>query len=305
LIGKAAAVDGADATSWAFEHGEEIGGGRFALGLLGGGEICETWLAWDRHLFAVVAVKVVRPDRLPHGTNQLRDEVEALSSLDHPVIVRAFGADLDCERPHVVLEHLEGPTLRDLVLDSGAQSLEQLLPLGLQLCSALHYLREEGWVHLDVKARNVVMGGQARLLDLSLARRVDDAAVLDELLGTPAYMSPEQCDPVTAGGVGPAADVWGLGVTLFEGLAGARPFAESDDEDDESLPLSVRYPQVVAVPPPLPAEVPGELVAAVLQCLEPEPGDRPTPEELAFRLEPLVAALPAPVLGPRRRPRLR
>src|SRR5258705_13427932 len=120
------------ASSWDFVHGEEIVDGRFALQLLGGGEVCETWLAWDRTLFAVVVVKIVRPSRLADAEEQLGAEAAALAALDHPVIVRSFDTVLDGPRPHIVLEHLEGPTLRELVVHSGAQAMEALLPLGLQ-----------------------------------------------------------------------------------------------------------------------------------------------------------------------------
>jgi serine/threonine protein kinase len=292
------------ASGWDFAHGEEIADGRFALDHLGGGEVCETWLAWDRSLFAVVVVKIVRPDRLADAEAQLGAEAAALDALDHPVIVRSFDAVLDGPRPHIVLEHLEGPTLRSLVVRSGPQPLEALLPLGLQLCSALHYMHGRGWVHLDVKGRNVVMGPVARLLDLSLARTIADAAQLDEVVGTPAYMPPEQCEP-DRGGVGAPADIWGLGVTLYEALSGRRPFPEGRDEDDPSVPLEERYPQVALPPAPLGPDVPEPLRDLIVACLAPAPGDRPTPEQLAFQLEPLVAALPAPVLGARRRPRLR
>src|SRR5205807_188553 len=147
--------------------------------------------------------KLIRPARAedPDAIAELTQEADALARLDHPVILRSFGAVLEPPRPHLVLEHLEGPHLRSLVLRYGAQPPEQLLPLALHLCSALHYLGNQRMVHLDVKSRNVIMGAAPRLIDFSIARSVGDAAGLDVPVGTPAYMAPEQCDPVARGPV--------------------------------------------------------------------------------------------------------
>ena len=115
-----------------------------------------------------------------------------LDTVRHPVIVRGFDAVLDGDRPHLLLEHLEGPRLSSLVRRHGPLALEQLLPLALELASALHYLAGRELVHLDVKPGNVVMGAPARLIDLSVARSVDEAAALRHVVGTDGYLSPEQ-----------------------------------------------------------------------------------------------------------------
>ena len=99
-----------------------------------------------------------------------------LERLAHPVVVRSFDAVLDGERPHVVLEHLDGPRLSTLLRSSARLPLDQLLPLGLEMCSALHYLSTESVVHLDVKPSNIIMGSPPRLIDLSIARTLDAAS---------------------------------------------------------------------------------------------------------------------------------
>ena len=81
------------------------------------------------------------------------------------------------------------------------------------MAAALHYMAAEGWVHLDLKPDNIVMGLPPRIIDLSLARTVAQAALVRDHIGTNAYMPPEQCLP--DGDIGPAADVWGLGATLY------------------------------------------------------------------------------------------
>ncbi|MCZ3386607.1 MAG: serine/threonine protein kinase [Actinomycetia bacterium] len=264
---------------------------------LGGGERYEAYLGWHELLFAPVVVKVVRPDLVddPSTRRGLAREAAILARLAHPGIVRSFDADLDGERPHLVLEHLDGPRLSSLVRRFGPLSMEQWLPLGLELCSALHYLSTESVVHLDVKPSNIIMGAPPRLIDLSIARSWGEAAELDHVTGTDAYLAPEQADPPRTGAPGAAADIFGLGVTLYEALTGERPFR--DGAREKGSPPGETWPQLVEPPTPLPRQV-GEAVAEpIMACLERAPAARPTAAELAGLLQPLVEALPRPVLG--------
>ena len=102
-------------------------------------------------------------------------------------------------------------------------------------------------------------------------------------------MAPEQCDPARFGEIGPATDVWGLGVTLYEALTRTLPYARQRGGE--------RFPQLGAPPPPPPAGVPAPVAEAVLWCLQQDPSARPAAAALAAELEPLVASLPAPRLG--------
>jgi eukaryotic-like serine/threonine-protein kinase len=283
--------------SWSFAHGDEIVPGLSAIKLLGGGNAYEAYLGWDEHLFAPVVVKIVRPDQVDDAATLrgLERETDMVGRLNHPVIVRGFRAVLDGPRPYLVLESLDGPRLSTLVRRYGKLPLHQLLPLGLEMCSALHYLRASGVVHLDVKPSNIIMGSPPRLIDLSIARSVEAAARLTHVIGTDAYLPPEQADPQRTGVPGPPADVWGLGATLFEAAAGYRPF--EDGSPDEDAPLAERFPQLVTAPFELPEDFPEQVVKPVYACLEYDPANRPTPAELAGVLEPLVDALPKPKLG--------
>jgi eukaryotic-like serine/threonine-protein kinase len=256
-------------TGWNFPEGDEIAPGLRAVRLLGGGRRYEAYLSWADHLRTLVVVKVLRPGQERDG---MRREAAMLARLAHPMLLRSYGAVLDGERPHLVLEHIEGPRLSTLMRRYG-MSLEQLLPLALNLCSVLHYLAHERVVHLDVKPSNIIMGGEPRLIDLSIARRLDELGDLRSPVGTDLWMAPEQRDVDRFGELGPAADVWGLGATLRAAM---------------------------------PDRVPRPVNDAVAACLAPRPSDRPTADELARALEPLVDALPAPRLGrfrpsPRRR----
>ena len=213
--------------TWGLQEGDELAPGRTVLRRIGGGRRYEAMLVWDEHRLAVLVAKVLRPDHAtePAALRDLEREAALLARLAHPVVVRGFGAVLGGRFPHLVLEHLDGPTLDALLERGGPLALEQLLPLGLHVASALHYLAAEGIVHLDVKPSNIVMGGPPRLIDLSVARTTEQAARLRSPIGTDAYMAPEQAAP--DGRVGPPTDIFGLAATLHTALTGERRVAGS------------------------------------------------------------------------------
>ena len=263
--------------------------------LLGGGSSYEAYLVFDEELYTAVVVKVIRPDQVEDrgALRGIRREAEMLGRLNHPVIVRAFDATLDGPRPHLVLEHLEGPRLSRLLRKHGPLSPEQLLPLTLELCSALHYLSRKGVVHLDVKPSNIIMGAPPRLIDLSIARDLEAAGRLEHVVGTDSYLAPEQADPTTEP-PGTPADVFGLGATLYESCAGYTPWSSRDLIGEDGART---YPQLHKPPRDLPRQVPPVIAELVLACLARRPEDRPTASEVAESVEPLIARLPKPVLG--------
>jgi serine/threonine protein kinase len=282
--------------TWGFVEGDEIAPGRSVLSRLGGGGRYDVYLVWDDARLAVMVAKLLRPDQVEDAgaLRELRCEAEALAALAHPVLVRGFDAVLDGRHPHLLIEFLEGPTLRVLIDQGDTLALEQLLPLAMHTAAALHYMAGAGWVHLDVKPSNIVMGAPPRLIDLSVARSVARAKRLRRSIGTDAYMAPEQCLPAHAGTVGPPADVFGLGATLHHAVSGAPPFPRERDARESRDP-DVRWPQLVAAPAPLPRRIPDRLSSLVLRCLARDPGERPAAAEVAAELEPLVAALPRPI----------
>jgi serine/threonine-protein kinase len=286
-----------DEHRWRLEEGDEIAPGRFALTKLGGGFRYEAYLTWDETLYSIVVVKVVRPHLVENerALRGLNTEYEMLRRLSHPVILRAFDAVLDGPRPHLVLEHLEGPRLSTLIRKYDRLPLEQLLPLALQLCSAVHYLAYNEVCHLDLKPTNIIMSGPPRLIDLSIARTFEQAAARGQGIGTDDYMSPEQCDPDRFGPVGPASDIWGLGVSLYEAATGRLPFTKRGAEN--------RWPATLEEVRPFAHPVPDALAKPILSSLDKNPANRPTAAELHDVLEPLLLELPKPVLG-RLKPKL-
>ena len=269
--------------SWGLAGGDLIAPGLTAVRAIGGGDVYEAWLAFDERLYAPVVAKVVRPGHA--GRAESRDdlvrEVETLARLSHPGIARLFSYDDEADRPYLVLENVDGPTLSSLIGRHGHVPLHQLLPLGLELCSALHYLRQVGVCHLDLKPSNVIMGAPAKLIDFSIARDAAEAADLVDPVGSDEYMAPEQCRPGERGTVGHASDMWAFGATMFRAAAGYRAF------DREP-----RWAQLHDEPYALPDFVPPEIGELIAPCLAPDPAERPTPVQIAARLEPLMDRLP-------------
>lgn len=284
-----------DSATWDLQPGDPITPELSAVRLLGGGSTYEAYLAFDEVTYAPVVVKVVRPDQVGDDSalRGLRREAQALSVVNHPVVVRGLRHEEDGPRPHLVLEHLDGPRLSTLLRRHGRLTEQQYLPLAIEVASAVHYLRHLGWTHLDIKPSNIIMGAPARLIDLSVARPLEQSLALTSVIGTDDYLSPEQADPARGEGPGHASDVWGLCATLFEAVAGHLPF---DRADRHGATPAERHPQLVQDPRPLPPRVPAEVEKIVLAGLEKRPEDRPLPHEVAQACEPVLARLPAPRL---------
>jgi serine/threonine protein kinase len=247
--------------------------------------------AWSEERASRCVVKVVRPDRRDEARPRARllREGRWLCAFSHPHLVRAYET-LEWPEPLVVLETLTGETLSHLVhrLRRRPAAADVAL-LGVQLCSAVHYLHGRGLLHLDLKPSNVVVDcGHAKVLDLSVARPPGRAPAG---LGTFRYRAPEQArgGPLTA-----AADVWGIGITLYEVASGDVPFAlrgtaESTDDGDGCPQLEVSAPPVGSR-----RRLPRALAAAIDGCLGMDASARPTVTELAASLGAIV-----PAYGPR------
>jgi serine/threonine protein kinase len=225
----------------------------------------DTYEVWSEDRACSCVAKLVREDRSDDARvrEALIAEGERLIALVHPHIVRGYEL-IAHPQPALVMETLDGETLAHLIdRTPGGLPAEDVAWLGLHLSSALRYLHNRDLLHLDVKPANVVAeGGRAKLLDLSLAR---PPGRYEPGLGTWCYLSPEQ----EAGReLGPAADVWGLGMTLYEAATG---------DEVEGRPPSARGRTADA------------LAAAIDGCLDPDPAARPTLDELMRRLGPVAA----------------
>jgi serine/threonine protein kinase len=298
-------VDETQTESWNFQEGDEIVAGRHALTKLGGGSAYEAYLAWDEKLMYLVVAKILRPHLLEQEWAQksLAREAGALGRLQHPMLVRGFGAVLTGERPHLVMEHLEGPHLARLIRRFGPLPLEQFVPLAINLCSVTHYLGTEKMVHLDIKPRNVVIGIPPKLIDLSVARSFSQATRITGFIGTDLYMAPEQCEPNKRHEIGPPADVFGMAATLYEAVSGQAPFKRPEGFNNDDV--FERFPQIIEEPFALdPKQVPSAIGDLLLECMQHDPAARPTALEAAERLEPILAAMPRRHRLGKLRPRL-
>jgi len=296
--GAATALDAPRPKSWAFEAGAEITPGTSAIALLGDGNRTETWLAWDTRRWAPVTVKICRPDHLrsERAIAGLRREADAHRTLRHPSIRELLDDGVDTPHPHLVMEYVQGPALADCLEDGPFHPVD-VIRIGLQLGSVLHYLHRRGWLYLDLKPHNVILyAGQAVLIDLGFVRPTGWYSDDGVPRGSRAYMAPEQCrcEPLTE-----ATDLFGLGTVLYE-IATTTPPFESDEACFEQL---ARHAAPVGTgAPKLPAAV-AEVIDALL---EPDAARRPT--AAADVLEALNGALPddqAPMWPPFVTPLLR
>ena len=273
--------------------------------MLGGGRNYEAYLVWSDKLSYLLVAKMLRPhlteDR--HALDSLIKEVGVVERLNHPMVVRGFGADTEGERPYLLLEHLEGPSLSSLVR-KGALPLEQTVPLAMNLCSALHYMHSEKVVHLDVKPSNIIMGLPPRLIDLSVARTFEAAKKITGHVGTDEYMAPEQCAPGERGEIGAPADIWGVGATLYRAVTGNLPF-KREKGASKSTDLQARFPQLVAAHEPWPKNVPAPMREVIDACLTDDPRERPEAAEVAESVQPFLSELPRKPLLRRARPGMR
>jgi serine/threonine protein kinase len=273
--------------TWGFVEGDQIVAGRFALERLGTSRAFEVYTAYDEALMSVVALKLIRRDRVDDAAlrNALRREGELLRELAHPALPRCFDV-VGGEVPHLALEHVDGPRLSTLIRRQRRLGPEQLLPLGLRLCAAIHYLHGRGLVHLDVKPSNVIVAPSPMLIDLSIATGSTTAATLRRPVGTDAYLAPEQSGEPGWGPIGPAADVWGIGATLFHAAAGRTAFA-----GDTTGP-NRRFPQVGDGCLEVPRDVSPAIADVLVAALSRRQQDRPTVSEVADAVGGAMAALP-------------
>jgi serine/threonine protein kinase len=173
-----------------------------------------------------------------------------------------------------VLETLTGATLSHLLRGGRRLPLRDLAYLGRHLCSAIRYLHDRGYLHLDLKPSNIIAeGGRARVIDLSLVRRPGRRTGGGR--GTSTHMSPEQA---RGGELTTAADVWGIGLVLYEAATGYRPF----DDDHAASSSANSYLQLTRPAPPIRTlrRVPAPLARTLDACLLDSPAARPTIAEL-------------------------
>ena len=248
--------------------------GRYrVVAVLGSGAMGEVLRARDERLGRDVAIKRIKNVLGAMSTTfQVRFEAEAraLAALAHPGVVQVFDLGLDGDDPYLVMELIEGPTLRSVLAERGTLGPQEVCALGIQLARALEAAHARGILHRDVKPANVLRGpgGLWKLADFGVAHVPDsDATISGQFLGTPAYAAPES---LTLGQFSPASDVYGLAATLYEAATGTRPRGDATMHD-----LIIKADQPVIDPANIPASL-GVLGPPLAAGLALDPKMRPS-----------------------------
>ncbi|MCA8924836.1 MAG: protein kinase, partial [Planctomycetes bacterium] len=272
------------------------------LEVIGEGGMGIVCVADDASLGRKVAIKLLRPgsEDSPERLRRFQIEARAAARLRHPNVVTVHEVGEEEGRPYLVMDYVEGESLAARIRREGPLDSAEAARIARSVAEALHYAHTQALLHRDLKPANVLLAqdGTALLTDFGLAKEVEGEdegpTVSGQIMGTPAYMSPEQAQGEQAR-VDRRADVYSLGATLYEMLVGHAPFQEP------RLPQLLRavVEQDPATPRALRPEVDRDLETICLTCLEKEPDARyPTAKALADELgrflghEPILARRP-------------
>jgi len=261
--------------------------GRYTIdGLVGVGGMGAVYHATQNLTHQQVAVKVLWQDlaKDPSEIKRFIREARAASALSHPHTVRVFdfGRSAKDEVLYLVMEYLVGRKLSDVLAHTPVLDARRVVHIAQQVCKALSEAHRLGVVHRDLKPDNIFLQEVAgerdyvKVLDFGLAKFVSGEFERSTLtrsgfvVGSPEYMAPEQA---LGGNVGPAADVYSLGIVLYECVSGQLPF-------DAKTTGQLLRKHILEAPPSLAVQVPGldvpePLTATIMRCLEKDPADRP------------------------------
>ncbi|MDR1295638.1 MAG: Stk1 family PASTA domain-containing Ser/Thr kinase [Bifidobacteriaceae bacterium] len=252
--------------------------GRYEVGdLIGRGGMAEVHVGRDTRLGRTVAIKVLRSDlaRDPAFQTRFRREAQAAASLNHPAIVAVYdtGEDVSTDSagaavrvPYIIMEYVEGHTLRELMRDGAALPIDEAIDITVGVLSALQYAHHTGIVHRDIKPANIMLTatGQVKVMDFGIARALADTAATmtqtQAVIGTAQYLSPEQARGET---VDARSDLYSTGCVLYELLTGRPPFV-----GDSAVAVAYQHVRELPQPPStLAPDVPDVLDRIVLKAL--------------------------------------
>jgi len=277
---------------------------------IGAGGMGEVWRARDERLGRDVAIKILPAELTKDAERLHRFELEARTagSLNHPNLVTIFDSGTADGMPYIVMELLEGETLRDRISDVGRLQLRKMVDYSIQVATGLAAAHEKGIVHRDLKPENlfVCKDGRVKILDFGLAKLTaagdgsDPEASTQRMatapgvvMGTVAYMSPEQ---VRGQKVDHRTDIFSFGAILFEMISGRRPFQGNTAADLMSAILHDDPADVSTIS----GDVPPALSGIVLHCLEKSPDERfQSVRDLAFHLQTVTGSSKVAPLPPK------
>ncbi len=267
---------------------------------LGEGSTATVYLAKDLRLGRDVALKILLPHVQESARKRFFQEAEAAAQLNHPNIMSLYDIDEDHNSHFLVVEYIDGVSLSKYV----PSSVATIVDLGSQIARALHYAHENGVIHRDIKPANIQVtpARQVKIMDLGLAlpREAKRVTAHGMVIGTPAYLSPEQAQGLE---LDRRTDIYSLGIVLFEMATGELPFSADD--------IGALLLQQVRQPAPKPStfnpDIPIALENIIMRTLEKKPDRRyQTADALANALEAVVELpdagkrpAPDPALGHR------
>jgi serine/threonine-protein kinase len=251
-------------------------GDRYRIGdQIGTGGTAVVFLADDLKLQRTVALKVLRPDRVVDVmTDRFLEEIRLVAPLSHPNILPLYESGMVDDLLYFVMPYVAGGTVRQLLDHGGPLQVERVLSISNDVARGLDYAHSQNVIHRDIKPENILLeGGQARLADfgvaLALRRSEPRLSVEGLVVGTPHYMSPEQCAGVSV--VGPASDVYSLGCVVYEMLAGEPPFTGSSARSICGRHMNSHPPDLRILRPTVTEQLNRVMQAALAKV----PSDRP------------------------------
>jgi len=246
---------------------------------LGRGGMAEVYKVWDQRRATFLAMKLLHEDLALDRVfiNRFKREGQTLAKLQHPNIVRFYGLVQDGRLAFMLLDYVEGETLKHKIFDAeGPMYFPDIREVSRAVCSALQFAHSESLIHCDIKPANIMINqhGTVLLSDFGIARMKDAATATMIGVGTPAYMAPEQAkglNPI------PQSDIYSLGIVLYEMLTGERPFIGDQAQITGTSSDLVRWEQINLDPPPPSTSNPAispELDRVIVKCLAKEPSHR-------------------------------
>ncbi|AYO30408.1 Stk1 family PASTA domain-containing Ser/Thr kinase [Biomaibacter acetigenes] len=240
---------------------------------IGGGGMAVVYRARDTLLNRIVAIKVLRPEFSGHNdfVRRFRREAQAAASLSHPNIVSIYDVGQQNGLYYIVMEYIEGKTLKELIKLKAPMPPMEVIEIGKQICDALECAHKNKIVHRDIKSHNIIITpeGRVKVADFGIARATADTTITNtgSVFGSVHYFSPEQA---RSDMVDERSDIYSLGVVLYEALAGKLPF-------EGQTPVAIALKQIQDSPSPISNIIPGfpeELEAIIEKCMAKSPDER-------------------------------
>ena len=235
------------------------------LGKIGTGGMADVYKAKDHKLNRYVAVKVLKPEFREDTTfiRKFRSEAQAAAGLTHPNIVNVFDVGDDEGVYYIVMELIEGITLKEYIAKKGKLSIKEATSIAIQVSMGLEAAHNHGIVHRDVKPQNIIIStdGKVKVTDFGIARAASSNTISSNVMGSVHYSSPEQ---VRGGYSDEKSDIYSLGITLYEMVTGRVPF-----DGDTTVAIAIKHLQEEMVPPSVYTEdLPYSLEQIILKCTQ-------------------------------------